>query len=212
MSQQVSFPWPAQSATGVGSMPGTDQAEALAMILGELPGLPFLPELPARGLGAEMIGRTAAVLVDLPVDTTAVGWRLAERRGRDLGRATGLLESDLDALEAAAAGYTGAFKIQLCGPWTLAASLTLTRSMEPALADAGAVADIAASLAEGAAAHAADVRRRVPGAELVVQFDEPALPGVLAGAVPAAADESRDEPEQVRAEIRVLARRAGEGQ
>jgi hypothetical protein len=198
VSQQVPFPWPAQSATGVGSMPGTDATETLALVLGELSEFPFLPELPARGPGAEMIGRAAAMLVDLPVETTATGWRLAERRGRDLGRATGLLEADLDTLEAAASGYAGTFKIQLCGPWTLAASLALTHSMEPAISDAGAVADLAASLAEGAAAHAADVRRRLPGAEVVVQLDEPALPGVLAGAVPTASGLRRvpavDEP------------------
>jgi cobalamin-independent methionine synthase catalytic subunit len=198
VSQLAPFPWPARSATGVGSMPGTDAAETLAVVLGELPELPFLPELPGRGPGADMIGRTAALLVDMPVETTATGWRLAERRGRDLGRAGGLLEGDLDALEAAAAGYAGVLKIQLCGPWTLAASLTLTHSMEPALADAGAVADLAASLAEGAAAHAADVRRRVPDAELIVQFDEPVLPGVLAGSVPTASGLRRvpavDEP------------------
>jgi len=179
-------------------MPGTDAAETLAVVLCEVPDLPFLPEFPGRGPGADMIGRTAALLVDMPVETTATGWRLAERRGRDLGRAGGLLEADLDALEAAAAGYAGAFKIQLCGPWTLAASLALTHSMEPALADAGAVADLASSLAEGAAAHAADVLRRVPGAELIVQFDEPLLPGVLAGSVPTASGLRRvpavDEP------------------
>ena len=186
MSSEGKFGWPAQSATGVGSMPGTNPAEAAAVILGELPNLPFLPELPARGPGSDLVGRTAALLVGLPVETTATGWRLAERRGRDLGRAIGMLEADLDAIEAAAAGYNGAFKVQLCGPWTLAASLELTHSVEPALADAGAVADLIASLAEGAAAHVADVRRRLPGAALIVQFDEPALPAVLAGSVPTA--------------------------
>jgi len=186
VSSEKQFPWPAQSATGLGSMPGTNPGEADAVILGELPNLPFLPELPARGPGADLIGRTAALLVDLPVETTATGWRLAERRGRDLGRAIGMLEADLDALEAAAAGYEGAFKIQLCGPWTLAASLELTHSIEPALADPGAVADLTASLAEGVTAHVADVRRRLPEAALLVQFDEPALPGVLAGSVPTA--------------------------
>src|SRR5712691_2780701 len=45
------FPWPAASATGVGSWPGTDPREAIAVILGELPHLPHLPELPARGPG-----------------------------------------------------------------------------------------------------------------------------------------------------------------
>jgi cobalamin-independent methionine synthase catalytic subunit len=186
VSDPVGVPWPAQTATGVGSMPGIDPGEAIAVILGELPHLPHLPELPARGPGADMVGRTAALLVDMPVETTATGWRLAERPGREMRRAAGLLSSDLDAMEAASGGYSGVFKIQLCGPWTLAASLELNRSVEPALADQGAVADLAASLAEAAAAHVAAVRRRLPDATVVVQFDEPALPGVIEGSVPTA--------------------------
>ena len=180
------FPWPAQSATGVGSMPGTDPVEAIAVVLGELPNLPYLPELPARGPGADLVGRTLALLVDMPAETTARGWRLAERRGRDLGRASGLLEADLDAMEEAGAGYAGAFKIQLAGPWTLAAALELTRSIEPVLADPGAIADLTASLAEGVATHVNAVRNRLPGASILVQLDEPCLPHVLAGSVPSA--------------------------
>jgi uncharacterized membrane protein YgcG len=167
-------------------MPGTDPAEAIAVVLGELPHLPFLPELPARGPGSDLIGRTAALLVDLPAETTAGGWRLAARPGRDVARAAGMMSADLDAMEEAAAGFTGTFKIQLCGPWTLAATLELSRSIEPVLADPGALADLVASLAEGVAGHVAAVRRRLPGATLLVQLDEPALPGVLAGAVPSA--------------------------
>jgi methionine synthase II (cobalamin-independent) len=53
------------------------------------------------------------------------------------------------------------------------------------------VADLTASLAEGAAAHVAEVAKRVPGARLVVQFDEPALPSVIAGLVPTASGLSR---------------------
>ena len=34
------------AATGIGSLPGTDPAEAAALVLGELPDLPHLPELP----------------------------------------------------------------------------------------------------------------------------------------------------------------------
>ena len=63
--------------------------------------------------------------------------------------------------------------------------------MNVAVADAGAVADLTASLAEGAAAFAADVAKRVPGARLVVQFDEPALPAVAEGMVPTASGLSR---------------------
>jgi Cobalamin-independent synthase, Catalytic domain len=143
------------------------------------------------------------VLVDMPVEVTARGWRLAERPGRDLARARSMLSSDLDVLEEVLQGFTGPVKIQLCGPWTLAATLELTRTMNAALSDPGAVADLTGSLAEGAAAHAADVAKRVPGAQLVVQFDEPALPAVAMGAVPTASGLSRlaaieDEPMRER--------------
>ncbi len=184
-------PWLAGSATGVGSMPGTDPDEAIAVVLGEVPDLPHLPELPARGPGADLIGRTAALLVDMPVETTAGGWRLAERRGRDLGRAAGFMSADLDAIEAATLGYAGPFKIGICGPWTLAAALELTRSVESSLADPGATSDLIASLAEGVAAHVAAVRRRIPGATVLLQIDEPSLPGVLAGSVPSASGLNR---------------------
>jgi hypothetical protein len=170
----------------MGSMPGTDPAEAIRIVFGELPDLPYLPELPARGPGAEIIGRTAALLVDLPVETTAGGWRLAARPGRDMRRAAGMMSADLDALEAAAEGYGGTIKIQICGPWTLAAMLELSRSIEPALADPSATADLVTSLAEGVASHVAQVRGRVPDATVLVQLDEAALPGVLAGSVPSA--------------------------
>lgn len=167
-------------------MPGTDAAEACRVVFGELPGFPFLPELPGRGPGADLAGRTAALLIDLPVQVTPRGWKLTDRPGRDASRAAGYWSQDLDALEEIADGYTGPLKIQVCGPWTLAASLELSRSVNPVLADPGAVADLTASLAEGLAAHAADVRKRVPAATLVVQLDEPSLPSVLAGRVPTA--------------------------
>jgi methionine synthase II (cobalamin-independent) len=172
-------------------MPGTDPAEAARVIAGELPGFPHLAELPDRGPGADLTGRTAALLVDMPVEVTPRGWRLAERPGRDLARARTMLSSDLDAMEEVLDGYAGPVKIQLCGPWTLAAALELTRTMNAALSDRGAVADLTASLAEGTAAHVADVAKRVPGAQLVVQFDEPALPAVALGAVPTASGLSR---------------------
>lgn len=180
------FPWPAGSASGAGSMPGTDPLAAVRTVLDELPDLPYLPELPARGPGADLIGRTAALLTELPVETTPAGWRLAARPGRDQRRARALLDQDLDALEEAAAGYTGPLKIQACGPLTLAASLELPSSLEVALADRGALADLTQSLAEGIRAHADDVRKRVPGARLLVQCDEPRLPAVLDGAIPTA--------------------------
>jgi hypothetical protein len=58
------FPWPAGAATGIGSLPGTDVVEAQRIVFGELPELPHLPELPARGPGADLIGRSAGFLVE----------------------------------------------------------------------------------------------------------------------------------------------------
>jgi len=185
------FPWPVSSATGVGSMPGTDPAEAIAVVLGELPDLPHLPELPARGPGADLTGRTAAMLVDFPVETAAGHWKASARPGRDQRRAKGLLLADLDAAQEAAGDWTGPFKVQVCGPWTLAATIELSRSQNPVLADPGAVADLIASLAEGVAAHVAEVRGRIPGANVLLQLDEPALPAVLAGSVPTASGLNR---------------------
>jgi methionine synthase II (cobalamin-independent) len=52
------------------------------------------------------------------------------------------------------------------------------------VADRGATRDLAASLAEAAREHLANVARRLPAARLVLQLDEPALPAVLAGSVP----------------------------
>ena len=172
-------------------MPGTNPAEAMRVVAGELPDFPHLPELPDRGPGADLAGRTAALLVEIPVEVTARGWRLAERPGRDLARAKTMLASDLDVMEEVLDGFRGPLKVQLCGPWTLAATLELPRTLNVAIADPGAVADLTASLAEGAAAHVAEVAKRVPGAQLVVQFDEPALAAVAGGEVPTASGLSR---------------------
>jgi methionine synthase II (cobalamin-independent) len=118
------------------------------------------------------------------------------------------LSSDLDALEETAGGYQGPLKVQVCGPWTLAATIELARSQDPALADPGAMADLIASLAEGIRAHVGEVRKRVPGAQVLLQLDEPALPAVLAGDVPTASGLNRvPAPEETAAEagLRVVA-------
>lgn len=182
-------------ATGVGSWPGTSAREAVRtvrdlLVDGDGVGLPFLPETPARGPGADIIGRAAGILVDLPVDLQPSGWRLVDRPGRDAGRTAALLREDLDEVAEAYDGYVGPLKLQVCGPWTLVASLELNRG-ERVVSDAGAVADVVASLAEGVARHVADVRRLVPGAEVVVQLDEPSLPAVLEGSLPTASGYGR---------------------
>jgi methionine synthase II (cobalamin-independent) len=172
-------------ATGVGSLPGTDPVEALRVVTGELPEFAHLPELPGRGPGADLVGRSAALLVDLAVELTPAGWRLVPRPGTDQRRARELLARDLDALSDVAEDYTGPFKVQAAGPWTLAAGLERTRG-DRAVVDPGARRDLAQSLTEGLAAHVAAVSARVPGARVVVQLDEPSLPAVLVGALPTA--------------------------
>ena len=177
------FPWPAGSATGVGSMPGTDIAEAQRTIFGELPDLPHLAELPERGPGADMIGRSAGFLVELPVQVYAGRWQVAPRPGADLRRTADLMERDLDQLTEQGDGFAGVLKLQSAGPWTLAASLDLPIGGR-LLRDPGAVRDLTDSLAEGLRRHVDEVRKRLPHASLLLQLDEPSLPTVLAGQVP----------------------------
>ncbi|WP_305092049.1 methionine synthase [Prescottella sp. R16] len=178
---------PVGVATGIGSWPGTDPRMAAEIVVGELPGLPHLVELPARGVGADLIGRAAALLVDMPLDTSTTGYRLAQRPGAATRAARDFLARDLDALEEAweLAGLRGSnrpVKVQAVGPLTLAAHTELFGGHR-VLTDRGALRDVTESLAEGVANHVAEAARRL-GSPIVVQFDEPSLPAVLAGSLP----------------------------
>jgi hypothetical protein len=178
----VSRPWPAGAATGIGSLPGTDPDEAVRLVLGEAAELPYLPELPARGLGADLIGRTASLLPDFPVEWQPHGWTVTSHPGRDLARAHDHLQRDLDALTEQAQGVA-LLKVGVCGPMTLGAALELP-NLHKVLTDPGAFRDLAGSLAEGARILLADLRSRLPGTDFLLQVDEPSLPQVLAGQVP----------------------------
>lgn len=174
------------SATAVGSMPGTDYAEAVRLVLGELPDLPHVPEQPGRGVTAAMTGRGLAVVEGLAADLQRAGWRLTDASGVDHRRARSLLAQDLDTVEELAQDCTGAFKTQVAGPWTLAATVEKPRG-DKVLSDHGARRELAQALAEGVRHHVADLRRRVRGVDRwIVQVDEPALAAVVAGQVPTA--------------------------
>ena len=189
-------------ASGIGSMPGgstggsgsadadnaTAYAEATRTVLGELD-LPHVPELPGRVAMAGITGRAAGLLtaVGVGVDLQPAGWRVTggSDAGHEQRRARSLLAQDLDTVEDLGQGLEGPFKAQLAGPWTLAATLERPRG-DRMLADHGARRDLSQALAEAVRDHVADLRRRLPGCELLLQLDEPALPAVLAGAVPTA--------------------------
>lgn len=176
------------TATALGPWPGEDPVEAARIIRGELgsPHLPFLAELPDRGVGSDALGRTAALLEGLAVDVQPYGWRLVDRPGRDHRRAASALSTDINIL----ADIVGAedapaaeLKIQLRGPLSLAAGLHLHNG-ERALIDHGARRDLAASLAAGVGAHLRRITAAAPGARLVVQLDEPDIAAVMAGTIP----------------------------
>jgi uncharacterized membrane protein YgcG len=130
-----------------------------------------------------MIGRSAGLLVDMPVELYAAQWRIASHPGQDARRTRDLWERDLDALTDYANEFDGLVKVQAAGPWTLAASLDLPIGGRM-LRDPGAVRDLIGSLAEGIRVHIADVAARLPHARVLLQIDEPSLPAVLAGHVP----------------------------
>lgn len=179
--------FPGGVATGIGSWPGEDAREAAAVIAGELEALPHLVELPGRGLGADSIGRTASLLVDMPVDISTTGYKLVDHTGSVGRRAQAHLTRDLDIMEEVwdkrgLLGSDRVVKAQIAGPVTLAAELEL-RTGRRILTDRGAVRDLTDSLAEGVRTHLADLRRRL-GVEVVLQLDEPQLPAALAGTIP----------------------------
>jgi len=172
-------------ATGIGSLPGDDFAEACRLVLGEFADFPHVPELPGRGVIAGMTGRTLAMIDELGFDLQPAGWRLTDAPGVDHRRAKSLLAQDLDVFEELSQGFEGPLKIQVAGPWTVAATTERPRG-DRLLADVGARREVAEALALGLANHIADVHRRVPGAALHVQVDEPALPAVMSGSIPTA--------------------------
>ena len=188
--------------TGIGSWPGTDMGDAARIAFAECPDLPYLPELPARGPGAQLVGRGAALLSGLAVDLQPAGWRLADAPNRDARQARSLFRQDLDVLEEVAQGYAGPVKVSVAGPWTLAAALERPRG-DRVVADHGARRDVVQSLTDGIGALVDELRRRLPEVALVVQLDEPLLPAVLTGSLSTGSGFSRhrsvDRPEVTEA-------------
>ena len=167
-------------------MPGGDPGLACRVVVQETPDLPYLPELPNRGAGADMLGRGLALMSrvsqDFGADTSPGGWRLAPA-GQAMRRAESYLGNDMDALAEEFASYEGPLTVTLVGPWTLVAGVEDRRGQR-LLGDPGLVREVAAALAVTAADLVALLARAVPRARPRLQIDEPALDAVLRGRVP----------------------------
>lgn len=167
------------TAFGLGPLPGTDLTQAADVVLSESP-LPHVPQLPDRGVGSDLIGRTAAML-EIPVARGPRGWRVAARASKDADR----MERDLDHLEGLWHGKADTVKVQLAGPLTLAAEIEMANGHRM-ITDPGALRDLTDALLEVCVGHRRDVERRF--GKSVLQLDEPRLPEVVAGTLQGATD------------------------
>ncbi len=172
------------TAFGLGPMPGTDLVQAADVVLSELP-TPHLPQLPARGVGSDLIGRTAALL-PLNLDIGPRSWRVTRRPQIATMRARDQFERDLDLLEELWAGKLTELKVQLVGPWTLAAQLEMANGHRM-ITDRGATREIAEALVYAAGEHRSDVEKRF-GVSTLLQLDEPALTRVRGGTLTGTTD------------------------
>jgi methionine synthase II (cobalamin-independent) len=171
-------------ATGIGSMPGTEISAAIAIAIDESPTVLFLPELPERGPGGEMIGRTFGLLNSLDetlsIETTPSGWRVSRGENRIMRRAKSWYSEDLENFELLAQSATDSVKFQFAGP------ISLTSFIEPIAGerlvnDLGAVRDVAAGLLEVLKIEIANYKKLFPMADVIVQIDEPGLELALKG-------------------------------
>ena len=176
--------------TAAGSLPGTDFRGALSAMSEALPEILPLPELPERGPHSQLVGRALGLIDGLGFDVQPAGWRLTSHSSADHRRAQAAWRHDLDDAEELLQDFGGVLKVGVGGPWTLAACVERPRG-DRLLADHGARRELAQALADGTARLRADLARRLPACEVLVQVDEPSLVAVAGGAVPTASGFSR---------------------
>lgn len=174
-------------ATAFCQFPGTDPLAIHEVVRGELgePNLAVFPQLPDRGVGADAVGRSAALLADLGFDLQPHGWRIGVTDGIDARRARSILRSDENLLAdvlGAEARPAQRLKLTLLGPWTLAASLYLPNG-ERVISDHGARRDVIESYAHGAREQLDRLARITSLADFTIQLDEPLLGDVLDGTI-----------------------------
>lgn len=209
------------AATGIGSVPFTDPEAAVALILEQLPEVPFWPQLVRRGYAEDMVPQGARGLPGLVADPEARLVRLNPEGSREIALAEFyevLWQDDLDPFALApeeAAGFfalcraaTGrmpaplGLKGQVVGPVTFA-GMVKDDQEKPILYDRELTQAVSLGLAKKAAWQAH--RFRQLGAEAVVFFDEPILTGFGSAFFPV----SRDEVTAILTETLEAARQPG---
>ncbi|MFM7060915.1 MAG: hypothetical protein ACKOZL_07000 [Actinomycetes bacterium] len=178
-------------ATGIGSLPGSDAARAVEMVLAETPRLPFVPQLPNRSPREGMLAQWLEVL---PEVTVAPDGAIVVDRDAASGAPTITIDpashSGLVALLAAARGREeefGRIKVQMTGPLTLGVAL-----MRAGLPSALAFERAKVCAAEWAAHLQATVEARLPATRMMLFLDEPALVRWAGGDDPIERDDAID--------------------
>lgn len=194
-------------ATALGSFAGSDYAACCRAVLGELEHRAPLPELPARGPGADMVGRSASLLPEMPVDLSPAGWRLCRGPSLITARARRMLADDREIFIETMQDWSGTPAVTVAGPLTLAACIDLPRGGR-AIGDAVACRDIAQSWQAGVGDFLHEIVR-LAGRSFAVQIDEPCLAMVLDGEVPDESGRHRLPPIDAHVARRVLTRSVG---
>ncbi|NLE98780.1 MAG: hypothetical protein GX596_12470 [Propionibacterium sp.] len=176
--------------TATGSLPGEDFRGSLKAMAEALPELLPLPELPARGVGADMVGRALGLIDGLAFDVQPSGWRLTDHSGAEHRRARSLWRRDLDDAEELLQDFDGVLKVAVAGPWTLSA-LVERPAGDKLLADHGARRELAQALHAGVQELGTTLARRLPHVPVQWQLDEPGVVAVRQGRIPTASGFSK---------------------
>lgn len=178
------------AATGVGSLPHRDAAQAAEFALRCAPDLPFVPTLPRRSPAEGMIAQAVVGLRGVSVGPYGAITVDAARLDPDAPVVTDIghdAYAGLRAFLAAAKGRRGPIKWQFTGPLTLGATL----------ANAGVEAQRAFAVA-GAAVRAhvralhAEISAALPECPQLVVIDEPMAEELSSRSFPLAPDEAID--------------------
>lgn len=191
------------TATGIGSMPFTDPGRAAALILSELPEMPFWPQLVRLGFQEDMVSQGVRGLPGLMLDEANRTVKTDTQQPRELALAAfyeAVWTDDLDPfaltpqeaqgffalLKQAAATASPALKGQVVGPVTFA-GMVKDAQEKPILYDRELTQAVSLGLARKAAWQAAQFRQL--GKEAVIFFDEPILTGFGSAFFPVSREE-----------------------